>query len=383
VTAEALRKALKEAIRTLPEDRGPAAKRKAVQRWHRAVAHSAFRRQPLLAEQEENLLRNLASGRSLEPERIAPAITPCQNERDFLVFAYFRLWSSFPSTDRPGRRMKFLIRDLGHPKQPLMGICCLSSPVRQLRVRDDWIGWQGAEHRSTRARNLVSVIDLSTCVSMPPYSALTGGKLLAGLMVSDEVRQMYQLRYRDRVTLHQKVKADEFYLMTTSGCYGSNAPLYKGIKSEGRSLYRFIGNSRGYSHFQIDPMLYEQVKAFVRRRRPETAGKFRTWANSKIRVLRMAARELGIPEEDLVFSGHKRAIFAAPMAHNWRSLLLGETRKPEFIGYPAAGIVNYWKQNWLSRRLQSAVVRQAVIGFSPADARISELLEDRYAETGL
>ena len=80
----------------------------------------------------------------------------------------------------------------------------------------------------------------------------------------------------------------------------------------GRSLYRFLGYSRGYSHFQIDPVLYEDVKAFVIRRRPETAGKFRTWSNSKIRVLRMAARELEIPEEQLVFSGHQRSIFAAP-----------------------------------------------------------------------
>lgn len=215
--------------------------------------------------------------------------------------------------------MKFLIRDLGHKSQPLIGICCLSSPVRQLQARDEWIGWLGSEYRMIRRRRLVDIADLSTCVSMPPYSFLTGGKLLAGSMTSNEIRSFYHARYKDQLTLRQSLRADELYLLTTSGCYGSNAPLFKGLKCEGRSLYRFLGYSRGYSHFQIDPMLYEQVKNLVRRRRPDTKGQFRTWCNSKIRVLRMAARELKIPEELLVFTGHRRALFAAPLTENWQN----------------------------------------------------------------
>jgi transcriptional regulator with GAF, ATPase, and Fis domain len=141
-------------------------------------------------------------------------------------------------------------------------------------------------------------------------------------------------------------------------------------------LYRFLGYSRGYSHFQIDPMLYEDVKEFVLRRRPETKGLFRTWSNSKIRVLRMAARELEISEELLVFTGHQRAVFAAPLAENWRELLLGNDVHSARISYPASDIVDYWKRIWLDRRLKDGSVTKAVRAFLPQELRISRLLEE-------
>jgi len=375
VTAKELRSALSDAIAKLPKTLDPLAKREAVRNWHSQVVRRVFKSRPSLSNQEDELLRNILPGCALNPDAIAPEMIPCRSKEDFLVFTYFSLWSSFPTVDRPGRRMKLLIRDLGHPDHPLIGICCLSSPVRQLRVRDEWIGWHGPQHRTIRARNLVHVSDLSTCVSLPPYSFLTGGKLLAGLMASDEVRSLYRARYHDRLTLRQCLCADELYLLTTSGSYGSNCPQYKGLKCEGRALYRFLGYSRGYSHFQIDPTLYEDVKKFVRRRRPETNGQFRTWSNSKIRVLRMAARELKISEELLVFTGHQRAVFAAPLANNWRNLLLGNDGPVDSIRYPAASIVDYWKGIWLDKRLKDRAVLQAVEGFKPHDIRISRLLE--------
>jgi len=361
----------------LPKGHDPLAKREAARNWHQHLVRRAFQTRPSLLNQENELLANVLPGRALDPYAIAPEIIPCRSEEDFLVFTYFSLWSSFPTVDRPGRRLKFLIRDAGHRDQPLIGICCLSSPVRQLRVRDEWIGWGGPEHRTIRARNLVNISDLSTCVSLPPYSFLTGGKLIAGLMASDDARALYRARYRNQLTLRQSLCAYELYLLTTSGCYGSNSPQYKGMKCNGQSLYRFLGYSRGYSHFQIDPMLYEHVKEFVRRRRPETKGQFRTWANSKIRVLRMAARELDISEELLVFTGHQRAIFAAPLVGNWRELLLGNDVLADTISYPAANIVDYWKRIWLDKRLKSRAVTDTVKSFRPQSARISRSLEGR------
>ena len=207
-TARQLRCALAAAIARLPRSVDPTAKREAAGDWRRQIVRRAFDRRPELRDQENELLKNLVSGRDLRPHAIMPDIVPCCTKEDFLAFAYFSLWSSFPTVDRPGRRMKFLIRDNGHPDRPLMGICCLSSPVRQLRVRDEWIGWRGAENRPTRARNLVHISDLSTCISLPPYSALTGGKLLAGLMTSDDVRSLYWTRYHDRLTLRQLLRAD-------------------------------------------------------------------------------------------------------------------------------------------------------------------------------
>jgi hypothetical protein len=378
VTAKSLRQALAQAISMLPKNRDSCAKREAVRKWRRDVTRRAFDAHQALRNRENSLLYgNVLRGRDLNVCKITPQIVPCRTEQDLLTFSYFSLCSSFPSGDRPGRRLKFLVRDVGQPGHPLIGICCLSSPVRQLRVRDEWIGWQESKYRSTRARNLVYISDLSTCISMPPYSFLTGGKLLAALMTSDDVRRLYRERYHEQLTLRQSLLADELYLLTTSGCYGSNSPMYKGMRCKGRTLYHFLGYSKGYSHFQIDPTLYEDVKRFVARRLPETAGRFRTWSNSKIRVLRLAARELKISEEILVFTGHQRAVFAAPLAENWRQLLLGDHVSADVISYPSCEIVEYWKEKWLARRLQSCETLAAVRRSSPAGVRVSRVLEAR------
>ncbi len=353
--ARTLRKALRDAVSRVPNAHDSLAARAAARPWRQQVVRRAFESRESLAQRERSLLLNVLPGHALNPAAIAPEIIRCQTEEDFLVFSYFSLWSSFPTIDRPGRRLKFLIRDRGQPSRPLIGLCCLSSPVRQLRVRDEWIGWQGSEHLNVRARNLVYVSDLSTCISLPPYSYLTGGKLLAALMASDEARHLYRSRHKSQLTLKQKIVARELYLLTSSGCYGSNSPQYKGIRLRGLPVYQFLGYSRGYSHFQIDPTLDEDVKKIVLRRRPDVAGQFRTWANSKIRVLRMATRELSIPEEQLVFSGHRRALFAAPLAQNWRELLLGRTERLNRISYPAAEIVDYWKRTWLSQEARELI----------------------------
>jgi hypothetical protein len=374
MTATALRAALTAAIDCLPRGRTPQDRRDASRNWHRQVLRRAFERRPEFLVRENVLLSNLATGATLSSRAIDPTIVPCVTKEDFLIFAYFALWSSFPTHDRPGRRLKFLVRDVGHPDQPLIGICCLSSPVRQVRSRDEWIGWSGSEYRMSKVRNLVHVTDLSTCVSLPPYSSLTGGKLLAGLMTTNEVRALYHARYCHQLTRSQRRHAHELFLLTTSGCYGSNTPQYKGLKCDGDSLYQFIGYSRGYSHFQIGPDLYEEVKAFVIRRRPDTKGLFRTWSNSKLRVLRLAARALGIPEELLVFTGHRRGMFASTLDHNWRDLLLGRSSRRQPVSRPAASIAQSWKRDWLPRRLGDPAVIRSVLSFEPHHARISSML---------
>src|SRR5882762_3128364 len=111
--AQALRRALIEAIARLPASCAPVAKRQAARKWHHEVTKCAFENRRSFAKHEIELLRNILPGSALNPQIIKPEIIPCRSDQDFLTFAYFSLWSSFPTVDRPGRRMKFLIRDVG------------------------------------------------------------------------------------------------------------------------------------------------------------------------------------------------------------------------------------------------------------------------------
>ena len=59
----------------------------------------------------------------------------------FDVWRYFRhTWTTaYQST--PGRKLFFLIRDRAADCHPVIGIAALGSPIVQLTVRDEWIGW--------------------------------------------------------------------------------------------------------------------------------------------------------------------------------------------------------------------------------------------------
>ena len=189
--ARSLRRRVLSATRRIPTANGAESRRLAVVPWRLDFIRSMFAKKPYLVASEDRYLSQLISGVDLCPAKIAPELVPCRTREDFDLYDYFRLSSSFPTSDRPGRRLKFLLRDVGNPGAPLMGLCCLSSAVRQLRVRDDWIGWTASESRRARVERLAYVMDVSTCLSLPPYSFLTAGKLLAAAMASNEVRSVY------------------------------------------------------------------------------------------------------------------------------------------------------------------------------------------------
>ena len=57
------------------------------------------------------------------------------------VWRYFRYTWATAYQSVPGRGMMVLIRDRAATHHPVIGIAALTSPVVQLRVRDQWIGW--------------------------------------------------------------------------------------------------------------------------------------------------------------------------------------------------------------------------------------------------
>ena len=58
------------------------------------------------------------------------------------IWRYFRHTWTNQYTSVPGRSMMFLVRDGAVDNHPVMGIAALSSPIVQIRERDEWIGWQ-------------------------------------------------------------------------------------------------------------------------------------------------------------------------------------------------------------------------------------------------
>lgn len=131
-----LRSELINIIRKLPPGVSVEERRVAAKRSQIDFIKSIFLKKPYLLTNEDYFLSMLVDSKWFDPYMINPQLVLCSCREEFDIYDYMRMWSSFPTHDRPGRRMKFLIRDTGHQGSPIMGICAISSPVRHLKVLD-------------------------------------------------------------------------------------------------------------------------------------------------------------------------------------------------------------------------------------------------------
>lgn len=84
-----------------------------------------------------------------------------------------------------GRRLRFVVYDDANGK--LMGVFGLADPVFSLEPRDRWIGWD----KAAKSARLQCVVNLFVLGAVPAYSQLLGGKVIALLATSREVRAAF------------------------------------------------------------------------------------------------------------------------------------------------------------------------------------------------
>src|SRR5437899_6175427 len=81
------------------------------------------------------------------------------------------------------------------------------------------------------------VADVSVCGAIAPYNVLLGGKLVALLMTSQEVRDAYRKRYAGQVSIISSQMAGreiyrpaELKLLTTTSLYGNGSSQYNRLR---------------------------------------------------------------------------------------------------------------------------------------------------------
>lgn len=360
-----LKRSLIHLIQTFDNTDNARTKRCAAKQYRQECIKGALLRKPYLKSKEPQFLAQLIKGSRLQLSRIQPILRICESREDFDVVDYFSLWSSFPTRDRPGRRLKFLLFDVGQKSAALMALGSIGSSVRQLGVRDSWIGWNTKDFKEVRASKLAYIMDVTRCIGVPPYSFLTSGKLLCYTLLSNEFRSLYALRYAKQLTRKLERIVTDIALLVTCGAYSSNTPQYKGISYGGRSRFKFVGYTKGYSTFHIPQSLFNMLIGKFDDPKLRLARYGERGSHAKIHVLRHIARQLGIDEEQLVFSGHRRAVFLTPLAKNTRAFLRGEASRLEYYSANYDDLVEEWRVKWLVRRWRSSRVRHQVRSFVP------------------
>jgi len=306
-----------------------------------------------LARHEDQFITRLAHGPEIVPERITPVLVPVVDRRGFegLLWRWCSLHWSIPVSSGYGRRMRFLVVDRGHGDK-VIGLIGLADPVFALSCRDSAIGWS----REWRKERLFSVMDAFVLGAVPPYNALCGGKLVAMLATSSEVRDAFSERYRDHVTLIAQRRADaRLVLVTTSSALGRSSVYNRLNRPDGNLAFRPVGYTSGTGDFHFSGSIYKDLADYAARNTPTgVTQRHARWTGQTFRnrreVIQRALDGLGYDSRKLRIHGVRRQVFLAPLAANALDWLRGESQSLDWSTLDCGSLGTWWLQRWAIRR---------------------------------
>lgn len=311
-----------------------------------------------IREHLELARQNLADGALVWESSIEPIVEVCRTQTQLDIFRIFRFYWSSPYSEYVGRRIKFLIRDGSLPSKPLIGIAALGSSIVHIPDRDKWVGWD----KETRTKNLIYAMDAYVLGALPPYNYLLGGKLISYIIASNEVRDIYERKYKGKVTNISKRIANRLACIFTTSLYGKSSQ-YNRVKYNDNMLYIPIGQTKGYGTLHLTNETFDAMRDLLESRNISVTNRFGDGPIWRIRVIRTAADVLGFDADFLLKHSFQREIYAVPLAHNFREFLNDEHGKLRRYDYPLSELVSYWKDRWLSGRKTNIEVKKSVYSF--------------------
>jgi hypothetical protein len=313
-----------------------------------AIAHKRQAAEQHLAAKEDRLLDRFAEGRSISPESIVPRLQLVRSgTEDELLFRYACLHWSIPISTGYGRRLRFLVLDQQNDK--LIGLIGLGDPVFSLSGRDAWVGW---DHQTRRSK-LRHVMDAFVLGAVPPYSFLLGGKLVAMLAASNEVRHEFYKKYHGSTTIIEGANFDgRLALLTTTSALGRSS-VYNRLRHGDRLLYQPVGWTQGSGEFHFANGLYGQMVDYAKTYCEPTA-KRKEWGQgfrNRREIVKRCLQALDLPST-LLYHGIKRQTFVVPLAKNSAEFLRGEHVRLLWYDISCREIGEYCKNRWVIPRAQ-------------------------------
>ena len=306
--------------------------------------------------------QNLADGKDAWQSEIIPVLEVCKTQRQFDVFRIFRYYWSSPYSEYVGRRLKLIIRDAALPDKPVIGIAALGSSIIHIPDRDKWIGWD----KATRTKNLIFTMDAYVLGALPPYNYLLGGKLISYLIASNEVRDIFQQKYKDTVTKIAKRTVNDIACIFTTSLYGKSSQ-YNRVKYNENELFTHLGETKGYGTLHLTDETFEAMRELLASKGISVTNRFGDGPIWRMRVIRTAANVLGFDADFLLRHSFQRAIYVTPLATNYKEFLQGKDSRLSYYDYPLSSLVKYWHTRWFNGRRCRPEVEQAVTGFRKSE----------------
>lgn len=276
-------------------------------------------------------------------------------------------------------RSKLTFRDAKLAKAPVRALAALFASKEGRRAIDVAM----AEFRKAGLSS--EVADVSICGAVQPYNELLGGKLVALLLASQDMRDAYARRYGGQISVIASqmagrpiTKSANLRILTTTSLYGVGSSQYNRLmlrasEHDGFAFdlcWKTIGKSLtggfGTLHLGSETAQALRQMAFARHTSRRVNNRFGEGTSPRLRQIREGLDALGLKSDQILHHATPRIFYGCEQLPDARAALMGlcdgKKKAPT-----AKAIAKAWQRRWLSKRASReetlvALPRLGVIG---------------------
>lgn len=233
------------------------------------------------------------------------------------------------------------------------------------------------------------IADVSVCGAVHPYNQLLGGKLVALILTSDEVRQAYARRYgaQPSVIASQMAgriitKPANLRVLTTTSLYGVGSSQYNRLALRAHDhpelpydiRWSAIGKSltKGFGTLHLGEETAQALRtmALARHDARRVNNRFGEGTSPRLRQIREGLDALGLQSDGILHHATPRIFYGCELAPGARDALLG-LAEPPTASPSVAQIGQAWRRRWLESRILRDETLAEVAALGPASVRLS------------
>lgn len=256
------------------------------------------------------------------------------NSRESKIFLWWNLaWWSIPYAHPVGRQLRFIVWDKYHDAP--LGLIGLSSPPLKMALRDNYLGIPSSKNHYWINMSLYG----QRLGALPPYNEILGGKLIVLTLTSNQIRDVYSKKYKNKQTLKEKKTLPSQLLFTTTTSAFGKSSMYERTQYYGERVERFLGYTKGIGSFYLKSQLYDELIKYLNDVGRDTGNIPGAKSSRKIKLIHTAFDELGIKRFDGI--GIKRGLYIFSNVNNLQNVIKNN-KKPIWYDRPFDKISEYW-----------------------------------------
>lgn len=234
------------------------------------------------------------------------------------------------------------------------------------------------------------VADVSICGAVHPYNELLGGKLVALLLTSAEVRAAYAKRYGGQTSVIASQMAGRaiskpanLKILTTTSLYGVGSSQYNRLALRAADhpelphdvKWGAIGQSLtgGFGTLHLGGETAQALRSMAMSRHDarRVNNRFGEGTSPRLRQIREGLDALGLKSDAVLHHATPRIFYGCELFAGARESLLGLRDADHEPDPCASDIASAWRRRWLSNRVRRPETLEALTRLGPISVRAS------------